>query len=371
MAKAVPINLGPGALDATGPGPNDALSDVSGLEVGHHQRLDAPWRTGTTVVLARAGAVGGVAVRGGAPATHETDLLDPGNLVERVQGVVLTGGSSYGLAACGGVMAYLERLGLGWPVGTAPGDVVPILPGAALFDLGRGGDFSARPDAAFGDAAARAAGPGPVAEGNVGAGAGAETGRLVGPALKGGIGTASAATVAGVSVGALVVVNAAGSPVDPATGRLVAASVVAGIAGRHDWPGEVDPAEVAAHFAARGAAAPGSNTVLGVVATDAALDRGEATRFASVAHDGLARSLAPAHTVFDGDTVFSLSTGAFELAVPDGPAAGLARGLACAGLFELGATCLARAVVHALLAAESVPGVPCYRDAFPSAFRAR
>lgn len=374
-------------LVVVGTGPHDGLTDVAGLEVGHYHRLDPPFRTGTTVVLARSGATCGVDVRGGAPATHETDLLSPTNLVDRVQGLVLTGGSSFGLAACGGAMAYLEELGLGWPVGPGHRDVVPILPGAAIFDLARGGSFTARPDADFGYRAAAGACSGPVASGNVGAGAGAETGTLVGPALKGGVGTASLRTSNGATVSALVVLNAAGSLVDPATGGLYAARpsrVAAGTGsegmdpggtgpapGGGVWPHLPDPQEVASHFrtgpgstgSGRTGPAP-ANTVIAVVATDVALDRAEATRLASVAHDGLARSVRPVHTLVDGDTIFSLSTAARELHA--GP--GGARNLALSWLFEIGSECVARAVVDALLAAGSVPGTPSYRDAFPSAF---
>ena len=212
-------------------GSTNSLVDVVGLRVGHVQRVGEGWLTGSTVVLTgAAGAVGGVDVRGGGPGTRETDLLDPRNNVQRVHAVLLTGGSAFGLAAADGVMARLAAAGVGYPVGLEPGQVVPIVPAAVVFDLGRGGDFTARPDASFGGLAYdEAAGPGgdaaPVA-GCVGAGTGAVAG-----GLKGGVGSASEVLPDGSTVGALVVVNAVGSTVDLGTGELLGA--------RHLLPGEV------------------------------------------------------------------------------------------------------------------------------------
>lgn len=201
------------------PGPRDALTDVAGLRVGHAQRCGSGWLTGTTVVFApEGGAVAAVDVRGGGPGTRETDALDPRNLVQHVEALVLTGGSAFGLDAASGVLAWLEDQGRGFRVGPDPRQVVPVVPAAALFDLGRGGDWRARPDAALGREAAAAAhdgGPGGAARGNVGAGTGAVAG-----GVKGGVGTASTVLPSGITVAALAVVNAAGSTIDPNTGRL-------------------------------------------------------------------------------------------------------------------------------------------------------
>ncbi|WP_219416359.1 P1 family peptidase [Pseudonocardia nigra] len=316
------------------PGPHNALTDVPGLRVGHAEVVGA--LTGTTVVLAPPeGAVGGVDVRGAAPGTRETDLLDPRNTVQRVHAVVLTGGSAYGLAAASGVMARLEAAGVGFPV---PGGVVPIVPAAVVFDLGRSGDFGTRPDAATGAAAHDAATDGPVAQGVIGAGTGAQAG-----GLKGGIGTASAVLDDGAVVAALVVVNAVGSAVEPGTGELLGARF-----GQHGEfaPVAVDAAAVDAlrAVAASRFPAPGTATTLAVVATDVALDKAGCARLAGMGHDGLARAISPIHTALDGDTVFGLSTATRP--APDLP-----------GLVALQATAadvVSRAVAHAMLAAETV-----------------
>ncbi|MGP3967426.1 P1 family peptidase [Streptomyces sp. 6N223] len=345
-------------------GPRNALTDVAGLRVGHAQRTGDGWLTGCTVVLTPpGGAVAGVDVRGGGPGTRETDLLDPSNLVERVDAVLLTGGSAFGLDAATGVMGWLEEQGRGVRIGP---HVVPIVPAAVLFDLGRGGDGRARPDAALGRAAAEAAGgsgPGaPVAEGNVGAGTGAKAG-----GIKGGVGTASAALPSGVTVAALAAVNAAGSPFDRETGALFGA------------PGSTPPppavheeamrrlAESVRETGRRGPAGGSSplNTTLAVVATDATLTKAQARKLAGVAHDGLARAVRPAHLMVDGDTVFALATG--ERPLPS-PVAGLEAASGFNELLAAGADVLTRAVVSAVLAAETVdtPGalIPAYRDLY-------
>jgi L-aminopeptidase/D-esterase-like protein len=323
------------------PGPHNALTDVAGLRVGHARVAGA--LSGTTVVLAPPeGAVAGVDVRGAAPGTRETDLLDPRATVQRVHAIVLSGGSAFGLAAADGVMARLAAAGVGFPV---PGAVVPIVPAAVLFDLGRGGpadDPGLRPTAATGAAAVDAAldpdGSGPVAQGVVGAGAGAVVG-----GLKGGIGTASAVLESGVTVAALAVVNAAGSAVDPSTGGLPGARL--GVAGEFALP-PVDERGRAALRAVVPTTAPrlGTATTLAVVATDVTLDKAGCARLAAMGHDGLARALSPVHTVVDGDVVFGLATGA-------GPAPDLAALLA---LHAAAADVVSRAVVHAVLAAETV-----------------
>jgi L-aminopeptidase/D-esterase-like protein len=256
---------------------NGSLTDVPGIEVGHVTRRGDGWLTGVTAVLVPPGTVGGVDVRGGGPGTHETDALDPRTLVPTVDAVVLAGGSAYGLVTAHGVQRWLAEQGRGFPVGPGPGEVVPIVPAAAVFDLGRGGVFGNHPTEQMGYDAAASAHPGPVERGVVGAG----TGAVVGGRFKGGVGSASARS-GEVVVAALAVVNAVGLPV----------------AGPVDSPVEPGPL----------------NTTLVVVATNALLDPAETSRTATVAHDGLARALNPVHTLADGDTVFALATGTVPLA---------------------------------------------------------
>ncbi|WP_189711312.1 P1 family peptidase [Streptomyces anandii] len=324
----------------------DALTDVAGVRVGHATCRGRGWLTGTTVVLApEGGAVAAVDVRGGGPGTKETDALDPRNLVRTVEAVVLTGGSAYGLDAASGVMAWLEERGRGVRVGPDPAHVVPVVPAACVFDLGRGGDFRARPDAATGREAVRAAAasvPGaPVAEGCVGAG----TGATVGP-VKGGVGTASTVLDSGVTVAALVVANAAGSAVDPETGVLYGEL----------FQGRVTCPERRVHEAARERLAeaaarnapPPLNTTLAVVATDADLSKAQAQKLAGTAHDGIARAVRPVHLLNDGDTVFALATGARPL---DAGAP-----LALNEILAAGADQVTRAIVRAVRAAEPVDG---------------
>lgn len=344
------------------PGPTNSLTDVAGIRVGHATRREAGWLTGTTVVLAPdAGAVAGVDVRGGAPGTRETDLLDPRNLVDRVNAVVLAGGSAFGLAAADGVVQSLYAAGLGWPMGE-PGEVVPIVPAAVLFDLGRGGDFRHAPTALDGADAVAAATAGPVLQGCVGAGTGARSG-----GLKGAVGSASAVLDDGTTVAALVVVNSFGAPYDELTGELLAR--------RHGLGDEfADVALPAAHELAvareRAAAAypgeplrPGMATTIGVIATDATLTKAQCQKVSGLGHDGLARAVNPVHTLLDGDTLFTLATG--ERPVPE--LAELHAFMVAAG------ECVTRAVGHAVLAAESVANgtvdLRSYRDAFPSAVR--
>ena len=326
----------------------NAITDVPGIRVGHAQRTGDGWLTGTTVVLPPAeGAVGGVDVRGGGPGTRETDLLDPRNVVERVHAVVLTGGSALGLAAADGVVNALLEQGIGFPVGHEPGHVVPIVPAAVVFDLGRGGVFGHHPDAALGREAFEAAAV-DVRQGSVGAGTGARAG-----VLKGGVGTASQRLPGGTTVGALVVVNAAGSVIDPATGELWGT--------RHCRPGDLpalrrpDPGELTA---VRGLAAEQPlATTLAVVATDATLTKARCQKVSGVGHDGLARAIDPVHTMSDGDTVFTLATGAAPAPDPAGFHA----------LLTEAAGCVTRAVARAVLEAGSAGGMTGYREAFPSA----
>ncbi|CAL9473016.1 P1 family peptidase [Streptomyces sp. enrichment culture] len=324
----------------------DALTDVAGLRVGHATRTGDGWLTGTTVVLApEGGAVAAVDVRGGGPGTKETDALDPRNVVQRIEAVVLTGGSAYGLDAASGVMAWLEERGRGVSVGPEPTHVVPVVPAACVFDLGRGGDFRARPDAATGRAAVEAAAASelgaPVAEGCVGAGMGA----AVGP-LKGGIGTASTVLASGITVAALVVANAAGSAMDPETGVLYG-ELFEGRLRRPEARVHAAACRRLAETAARSAPPP-LNTTLGVVATDAVLSRAQAQKLAGTAHDGIARAVRPVHLLNDGDTVFALATGARPLDAD--------RPLALNDILAAGADMVTRALVRAVRAAESVDG---------------
>jgi L-aminopeptidase/D-esterase-like protein len=270
-----------GAAPAAG-----GLTDVPGVKVGHFTDPRRP--TGCTVVLVEAGATCGVDVRGGAPGTRETDLLDPVNTVQQVHAIVLSGGSAFGLDTAGGVMRWLEERKIGFPAGPAR---VPIVPAAILFDLAVG-DPAIRPDAAAGYAAASAASSGAVAEGNVGAGAGATVGKVFGfgRAMKAGLGTASATLPGGAVVAALAAVNAAGDVVDPATGQIVA--------GARTEAGDGFEGTLKALLAGRGPAGTvkGESTTLVVVATSAALTKAEAAKVAQMGHDGLARAINPVHT---------------------------------------------------------------------------
>ncbi|MEW2575568.1 P1 family peptidase [Streptomyces syringium] len=366
------------------PGPLDALTDVAGLRVGHAQRTGGGALTGTTVVLTEeGGAVAAVDVRGGGPGTRETDALDPRNLVQRVEAVVLTGGSAFGLDAASGVVGWLEDAGRGFRVGPDPAQVVPVVPAAALFDLGRGGDWRARPDAALGreaaEAAARTETGAPVVQGNVGAG----TGAMVG-GLKGGIGTASVVLPSGVTVAALAAVNASGSAADPLTGVLYGRF----FEGRVEYPDADRHAaaqralDAARRESAKRSAAsvrPPLNTTIAVVATDAVLTRAQAQKLAGTSHDGLARAVRPVHLLTDGDTVFALATGARPMVGGSAPGqpgvlelGDLERDVLELGVLNeilaAGADVLTRSVVKAVLAAEGVDGpggvFPSYRELY-------
>jgi L-aminopeptidase/D-esterase-like protein len=275
-----------------------AITDVAGIEVGHFTDTRRP--TGCTVVIAREGAVGGVDVRGAAPGTRETDLLDPTHLVERVHAVLLAGGSAWGLDAATGVMRWLEEEGVGFDVGVAR---VPLVPAAVLFDL-MVGDATIRPDAMAGYRACEHGSSAPPREGNVGAGAGACVGKIFGlaRAMKAGIGTASV-TVGGVTVGALIACNALGDVVDPDSGEVIAGARTRNGKALADTRRALLRGEAAKPVLA------GSNTTIGVIATDAVITKAQANRLATVAHDGLARSINPVHTMSDGDTLFMLGTG--------------------------------------------------------------
>jgi len=320
------------------------LSDVAGIKVGHHTLTERP--TGCTVILVDGeGAVGAVSQRGGAPGTRETDLLDPANMVDKVNAVVLSGGSAYGLDAAQGVVRYLEERNIGWKVGTA--GVVPIVPAAILFDLGFGGKPQVRPTADCGYKAALAANDTAIVEGNIGAGAGATVGKMgMGRSMKAGIGSASITLPNGLVVGAIVAVNAVGDIIDPTTGR-----VVAGVR-TEDGKSLADVRTLLRSGALMRRAAPraGENTTIGLVATNAKLSKSEVHRVAMMADDGFARAINPSHTVGDGDTVFALATGRW-----DGEANATMVG-------ALAAEAMAEAIVRAASKAETSNGVPSARE---------
>jgi L-aminopeptidase/D-esterase-like protein len=324
---------------------------IEGFRIGHHTADGDGWLTGTTVVLATDGAVGGVDVRGGGPGTRETDLLDPRNVVERVNAVVLTGGSAYGLAAADGVMAALEQDGIGFPAGPEPGQVVPIVPAAVIFDLGRGGTFRNRPTAEFGVRAYAAASAERPVSGVVGAGTGAVCG-----GLKGGFGYAERRLDDGTAVAAAVAVNAGGSPVDPVTGRLRA--------DREQRLAVPAAAEREVLAAAYGQVQLSLATTIGVLLTDATLTKAQASRLASIGHDGMARAIAPVHSMMDGDTVFALASG--RRPVPQDPRHAL---VDFNRLLAAAADTFTDACLDALLAAQARGRWPAYRDLAPSASR--
>ncbi len=328
----------------------NAITDVAGVLVGHHQRIGDGWTSGTTVVLLPPGSTGAVDGRGGAPGTRETDLLAPENMVAQVDAVCLSGGSAYGLAAADGVMRWLGEHHRGFRVGAGEHEVVPIVPAAVLFDLPRG-EWGNRPTAEFGYRACSVAADGPVAAGCVGAGTGAKVG-----SLKGGVGSASA-VVDGFTVGALAAVNAAGEAVDRATGRPWAADHEVDGEFGGTWPDRpgVLPDQVPTDL----------NTTIGVLAVDADLSKAECRRLAVAAQDGLARAIRPAHSMFDGDTVFAVATRGRPLAPADAPFGPMARVAALDRLCAAAAEVFARAVVHGVLSATALAGLPAYRDIWP------
>mgnify|MGYP002640591662 CR=1 FL=1 len=287
----------------------NSITDVPGIEIGHAQNEDA--LTGCTVILCKKGAVGGVDQRGGAPGTRETDLLNPVNLVGEVHAILLSGGSAFGLDAATGVMRYLEEQKIGFNVGVAR---VPIVPAAVLFDLAVG-SADIRPDAEMGYKAASSASAENAENGNIGAGMGATVGKIIGVqnAMKAGLGTASIEIGGGVIVGAIVAVNAFGDVISPQTGAILAGarSAQLGPLKIGEEGAFADTLEVIKTFTGRTVMklATRGNTVIGAIATNARLTKAEATKVAQMAQDGLARTIRPAHTMLDGDTIFALSTG--------------------------------------------------------------
>ena len=325
-----------------------AITAIPGIKVGHAQ--DEQALTGCTVILAEKGAVGGVDQRGGAPGSRETDALRPMHLVSQVHAVLLAGGSAFGLDAASGVMQYLDERGIGFDTGVAK---VPIVPAAILFDLAIG-DPKVRPNAAMGYQACLQASTSSPQEGNVGAGMGATVGKILGvkQAVKSGIGASCLEIGGGVLVGALVAVNAFGDVVDPSTGKILAGArplqkgpIRLGGDGRF-----VNTIEIMKTFTGRTILnfAGKANTVIGVVVTNARLDKEQANKIAQMAQDGLARAIRPAHTMLDGDTIFALATGEKNADVN------------IVGAFA--AEAMAQAIVRGVCAASSAGGLPSASD---------
>ena len=318
---------------------NATITAVAGIKVGHFTLAERP--TGCTVVLVEGDAVGGVAQRGGAPGTRETDLLNPLNMVDKVNAIVLAGGSAFGLEAATGTVRWLEEHNIGWQAGVSR---VPIVPAAILFDLGVGGNPKVRPTADCGYKAAAAATSGPAQEGTIGAGAGATVGKLGGAArsTKSGIGTAAITLPNGLVVAAIVAVNAVGDIIDPATGKVTA--------GVRNPDGTFADARKILRSGTLGQSRAGENTTIGVVATNAKLSKALAARMALMADDGYARAISPSHTNGDGDTIFSLATGRWE-----GEA-----NITVIG--ALAAEVVADAIVRAASQATGAAGIPAARD---------
>ncbi len=342
-AAAVLAAAGAGAtLMARAPGPDPrGLTAVEGLKVGSITLTERP--TGCTVILVDGeGAVGGVSQRGGAPGTRETDLLDPGNMVDKVNAVVLSGGSAFGLDAASGTVRWLEEHDRGWDVRIAK---VPIVPAAILFDLPVGNQPKIRPTAECGYQAAAAATSDKVAEGSVGAGAGATVGKSGGGnrSMRGGLGSYAITLPNGLTVAAIVAVNAVGDIIDPDTGKVVA--------GVRNADGTLADARLLLRAGPPPQAPrPGENTTIGLVATNARLTKAEVHRMALMADDGFARAIFPAHTMGDGDTVFSLATGKWTGQVN------------ITQIGALAADVMARAIVRAATEATGLPNIPAVRD---------
>jgi L-aminopeptidase/D-esterase-like protein len=327
---------------------NNSITDVPGVVVGHAQNDEA--LTGCTVILCEKGAVGGVDQRGGAPGTREVDALHPMHLVSKVHGVVLAGGSAFGLEAATGVMRYLEEKGVGFDTRIVK---VPIVPAAILFDLGIGRS-DIRPDASMGYLACQNASAEPPAEGNVGAGTGATVGKILGPTqcMKSGIGTFSLEIGAGVIVGAIAAVNAFGDVIDPTSGQIIAGARSKDVGPLHIGASGyfADTLQVMKTLIGRTALGFGSrgNTVIGVVATNARLDKEETNKVAQMAHDGLARTIRPAHTMVDGDTIFAIATGDHNADVN------------IVGAYA--AEVFAQAILRAVRVARPVAGIPAINE---------
>jgi L-aminopeptidase/D-esterase-like protein len=341
IAVAAVVGLGAQA-PATTAAPNRTITAVTGIKVGHTTLTERP--TGCTVILVDGeGAVGGVSQRGGAPGTRETDLLDPSNMVDKVNAIVLAGGSAFGLDAATGTVRWLEEHNMGWDVRIAK---VPIVPAAILFDLPVGGNPKIRPTADCGYKAAAEASSAPVREGTIGAGAGATVGKSGGPgrgAMKSGLGSYSITLANGLTVGAIVAVNAVGDIIDPDTG-----TIVAGVRNKDNTFADARALLRTGQTGPR--PRPGENTTIGVVATNARLDKSQVHRMAMMADDGYARAIFPSHTMGDGDTVFSLATGKWTGEVD------------ITQIGALAADVMARAIVRAATEATGIPNLPAARD---------
>lgn len=343
LAAALPAEMAfAAAKEAISLPEGGSITDVPGLKVGQHTLTERP--TGCTVVICENGATAGVDVRGSAPGTRETDLLSPINTVQKVQAILLSGGSAYGLAAATGVVRWLEEHNLGFKIGKG---VVPIVPAAILMDLGVG-DFKIRPGEEHGYKACMAATTGPVAEGNIGAGAGATVGKMFGPkfAMKSGLGTASVKIGnTGIVVGAIVAVNAVGDVIHPYSGKIVAGARTEDNKGYRD-----SMAEILKGY--RVVVENSANTTIGIVATNAPFTKTQMTKIAQMTHDGYARSINPVHTMGDGDTIFAMSTGTVNVKAD------------VSAIGAIAATVMSRAVVRAAMQAASLPefNLPAYRD---------
>ena len=341
LALVVAVSAVGVAYEQTSGPANSTITAVPGIKVGHHTLSERP--TGCTVIMVDGeGAAGGVSQRGGAPGTRETDLLDPSNMVDKVNAVVLAGGSAFGLDAATGTMKWLEEHNIGWDVRIAK---VPIVPAAILFDLPVGGNPKIRPTADCGYRAAAAASNAPVKEGTIGAGAGATVGKTGGPgrSMKAGLGSYSITLPNGLSVGAIVAVNAVGDIIDPDTGKVVA--------GVRNPDGSFADARTLVRTGATGPRPrAGENTTIGLVATNARLSKTQAQRMALMADDGFARAIYPSHTVGDGDTVFALATGLWTGEVD------------VTQIGALAAEVMARAIVRAATEATGIPNLPAARD---------
>jgi L-aminopeptidase/D-esterase-like protein len=330
-------------------GPNNRITDVPGILVGNISNNKI--LSGVTVVTAENGAVGGVDVRGSAPGTRETDLLNPVNLIEQVNAVALCGGSAFGLSAAGGVMQRLEEKGIGHPVGQ--GRVVPIVPAAVIFDLGRG-EAVGHIGEEEGYLAAASASDGSFLQGNIGAGTGAAS-----SGMKGGLGSASEVLANGITVGVITVVNSTGSTFDPDTGEFYARHLEL----NNEFGGIRREIAIGVPSYLRLQPEAGQHTTIGVVATDAQLTKSQATKLAQMAQDGIARAIYPSHTMFDGDVVFALATG--KVPLPDEETRyGRSANRALSLLGACAADCFSRAIIHAIINAESTAGFQSYSGKF-------
>ena len=326
-------------------GTHNALTDVAGILVGNYTDSDAV--SGTTAVVCPEGAVAGVDVRGSGPCTRETDLLSPQNLIQKIQAVVVSGGSVYGLATADGAVQWLAQKGLGFPLDDT--HVVPIVPAAALYDLGSGGQFVPPVSAEWGRLACEAASDGPLSCGCVGAGTGA-----ISAGIKGGLGAASLILESGITVAALVAVNSHGTIVNPDTGLI--------------WERHLEIDREFDGKSQRAVKLPPTpdyravhNTTIGVIATDAALCKVHTLKIAQMAHDGMARAIRPAHTMFDGDSIFCLATGKIKLPAASGSYID-PQALHLSHLGQAAADCLSRAIIHGVISARSMAGMTAFDD---------